>query len=255
LIAGRNFIVRDSVAEFVVNEEFMRKVGIRDPLKIIGKQLEDGNSGLKGEIVGVVKSFHLKSLQSAIEPCAIFSKPNLYKEIAIRLHPGDLPAVLKTIQTIWLKSYPYEVFSYQFVDERIAKFYEKEKQLTGLIQTFALLAIVICALGLYGMISFMVGQKTKEIGIRKVLGAGVENIALLFGREFLALVFVSFVIASPVAWYAMQAWLSDFAYRIEIEWWMPLSGGLFIIIVTMLTVGRKVTQAAMMDPVRSLKTD
>jgi len=255
LLAGRNITGRDSVVEFVVNEEFVKKVGIRDPEKVLGKQLEDGNSGLKGEIVGVVKSFHLKSLQSAIEPCVIFARPGLYKEVAIKLDTKDLAATLKTIQKVWLQQYPDEVFSYQFVDEQIAKFYEKEQQLTDLIRVFAMVAIFICSLGLYGMISFMVTQKTKEIGVRKILGARVDSILMLFGKEFIWLIVISFTFATPFSWYFMNAWLSNFAYRIELHWWIFASGGFIILMITMLTVCRKVVKAAWTNPVNSLGMD
>ena len=255
LLAGRSPVDRDSVTEFVVNEELMRRLGIQDPQKILGRQLEDGNTGFKGPIVGVVKSFHLKSLQDAVEPCAIFANPKLYKEVAVKLGTRDFSKSLKTIQNAWQKIYPDEVFEYQFVDEKIARFYQKEEQLTTLIQSFAVIAIFICCLGLYGMVSFMVSQRTKEIGVRKVLGAGVHSIVLLFGKEFLQLVCLSCIIATPVAWYVMNNWLNNFAYRINLHWWLMASGGLIILLITLLTVGYKVIRAALMNPVTSLKIE
>lgn len=255
LLAGRNSVDRDSVTEFVVNEELMHRLGIQDPQKMLGRQLEDGNTGFKGPIVGVVKSFHLKSLQDAVEPCAIFANPKLYKEVAIKLDTRDFSKSLKTIQNAWQKIYPDEVFDYQFVDEKIARFYQKEEQLTTLIQSFAVIAIFICCLGLYGMVSFMVSQRTKEIGVRKVLGAGVRSIVLLFGKEFLLLVCISCIIATPVAWYVMNNWLNNFAYRINLHWWLMASGGMIILLITLLTVGYKVVHAALMNPVKSLKIE
>ncbi len=255
LLAGRNITARDSITEFVVNEEMMQKLGISKPEKMLGRQLEDGNSGLKGEIVGVVKSFHLKSLQEDVEPCVIFARPELYKEVAIKLDTKDLSETLGAIQEVWKKTYPSEVFSYQFVDEQIMKFYEKEEQLTTLIRSFAMIAILICCLGLYGMVSFMVTQRTKEIGVRKVLGAGMESIILLFGKEFLILVIIAFLIAAPIAWYTMTSWLNGFAYRINLQWWILGSGGILILLITLMTVGNSVVKAALMDPVRSLRIE
>jgi len=255
LLAGRNISAKDSVVEFVVNEELMRKLGIREPQKMLGRQLEDGNSGLKGEIVGVVKSFHLKSLQEAVEPCAIFANPKMYKEVAVKLNTKNFRKTIKSVQKIWQKTYPDEVFSYQFVDEQIAKFYEKEEQLTTLIRSFAMVAILICCLGLYGMVSFMVTQRTKEIGVRKVLGAGVESIVLLFGKEFLILVSIAFIVAAPIAWYTMSSWLNSFAYRIDLKWWILGSGGILILLITLMTVGYKVVKAALMDPGKSLRME
>ncbi len=255
LLSGRNFSAQDSVVEFVVNAEFMKKLGIREPHKILGRQMEDGNSGLKGEIVGVVKNFHLKSLQEAIEPCVIFAKPSLYKEVAVKLETKDLPKSINQIRRAWMKRYPEEVFTYQFVDEQIEKFYEKEQDLASLIRTFSFAGIFICCLGLFGMVSFLVSQKTKEIGVRKVLGAGVLNIVSLFSKEFLALAFTAFIIALPLSWYLMRNWLAGFAYRIELDWWLFASGGALIMLITMLTVGWKVAKAAIMDPVKSLRAE
>ncbi|KAA6436990.1 FtsX-like permease family protein [Dyadobacter flavalbus] len=255
LLAGRNFIIRDSVTEFLVNRELMQKAGIRNPEHMIGKQFVDGNSGLEGKIVGVVNNFHLKSLQEEIKPCALFHHPKLYKEVAVRLDTEDFSRSILRIQNAWQKIYPEEVFTYQFVDEKIEKFYEKEDQLATLIRSFAMIAILICCLGLYGMISFMVTHKTKEIGVRKVLGAGVNNIILLFGKEFLILVSTAFIIAAPIAWYVMKNWLDGFAYRIHFHWWILASGGIIILSVTFLTVGFKVIKAAWMNPVKSLATD
>ncbi|MBE9462402.1 FtsX-like permease family protein [Dyadobacter subterraneus] len=255
LLSGRSLMKRDSVVEFVINEELMKRLGVQDPQFILGKQLEDGASGFKGEIVGVVKSFHLKSLQEAVEPCVIFANPKLYKEVAVKLDTRNLSQSIQHINQAWQKTYPDEVFSYEFVDEKIAKFYEKEEQLTSLIRSFAMVAILICCLGLYGMVSFMVTQKTKEIGVRKVLGASVADIVSLFGKEFLILVAVAFLIAAPVAWFAMTNWLNHFAYRINLDWWILASGGIIILLITLLTVGYKVVTAALMNPVKSLASE
>jgi putative ABC transport system permease protein len=255
LMAGRSFVASDSITEFVINQELMHKLGILDPDKILGKMLTTGMHDRQGRIVGVVKSFHLKSLQAETEPCAIFAKPEQYKEVAIRLDARNMEKSIQNIQKVWQKTYPSEVFSYHFVDEQIAKFYEKEEQLIALIRSFAMVAIVICCLGLYGMVSFMVTQRTKEIGVRKVLGAGVEGIVLLFGKEFLILVLVAFIIAVPFVWYASTSWLNGFAYRIDLKWWIMASGGVLILLITMMTVGYKVVQAAWMDPVKSLRME
>jgi putative ABC transport system permease protein len=255
LVAGRSYADRESVSEFVVNEEFMRKLGIADPQQILGKVLRTGLNNQTGEIVGVVKSFHLKSLQSATEPCAIFARPEQYKELAIKLNTTDFHQTLATVQDVWQKIYPDEVFSYQFVDDQIAKFYEKEEQLTRLIQSFAMVGIGICCLGLYGMVSFMVVQRTKEIGVRKVLGAGVDSIIVLFGKEFVVLVVLAFVVAAPLSWHMMSSWLNGFAYRIDLQWWILFFGGASVLIISLMTVGYKVLKAALMDPVKSLRME
>lgn len=255
LIAGQSFMDKDSLTEFVINEELMRLLGIHDPHKILGKTMEDGNSGFKGPIVGVVNSFHLKSLQEAIEPCAIFANPKLYKEVAIKMDTKNLSRTLENIQKAWTKIYPNEVFEYQFVEEKIARLYEKEELLTKLIEAFAGIAILICALGLYGMVSYMVSQRTKEIAIRKILGARIDGILLLFGKEFIALVALAFILSAPVTWYAMKNWLNNFAYRIDLDWWILATGGIIMLTITLITVGYKVVMAAMTNPVSSLKNE
>jgi putative ABC transport system permease protein len=255
LLAGRSFLAKDSITEFVVNEEFMKRVGVQEAQKMLGKQLEDGNTGLKGEIVGVVRSFHLKSLQNAIEPCAIFARPTLYKQMAVKLGTGEVTTSLGNLRAAWLKIYPDEVFDFHFLDDQIARFYQHEQQLTHLIQAFALVAVIICCLGLFGMISFMVSYKTREIGVRKVLGAGVISIVWLFGREFLLLIGGACLVAVPAVLYLARQWLANFVYRIDLEWWLPALGCLVIVVVTLLTVGIQVAKAALADPVKSLRSD
>ncbi|QRQ99859.1 FtsX-like permease family protein [Dyadobacter sandarakinus] len=252
LLAGRSFSDRDSVREFIVNEEFMKKLGIRDPAYLLGRSVEDGFSGNKSRIVGVVKSFHLKSLQEGIEPCIIYAQPEQYREIAVRLNPGNISTALSHLRNAWQASYPDEVFNYEFADQKIASFYAKEAQLTSLIRAFAWVAIAICCLGLYGMVSFMVTQKTREIGVRKVLGAGVDSILVLFGKEFMLMILIAFAVSAPLTWLAMNSWLSHFAYRIHLNVWLAVSGGLLIIPVTALTIGYKAVSAALMNPVKSL---
>ncbi len=255
LLAGRNFTAREPDTAFIVNEELMHKLGISDPEEMLGRQLEDGNTSAKGEIVGVVKQFHLKSLQEPVEPCVVFAHPRLYKELAIRLNTNDFSRTLGVVREVWKEFYPNEVFSYEFVDDQIAGFYEKEAQLTALIRVFAVVAILICCLGLYGMVSFILTQRTKEIGIRKVLGAGVSSIVFLFGKEFMMIVMIAFVVAVPVAWYAMSSWLNDFAYRIDLSWWMFAAAGIVALIIVMFTVSFQVTKAALVNPVRSIRVE
>ncbi|WP_031527228.1 FtsX-like permease family protein [Dyadobacter crusticola] len=255
LLAGRSFSDRNSVREFVVNEELMKKLGVRDPDQMIGRSMEDGTSGYKGRIVGVVKSFHLSSLHDATEPCAIYAQPEQYREVAIRLDLSSLTNSISHIRKAWQAHYPGEVFGWEFTEEKIASFYAKEEQLTNLIRLFAWVAIVICCLGLYGMISFMVTEKTKEIGVRKVLGASVDSILALFGKELLVLTGISCLLAVPAAWSLMNTWLSHFAYRIDLHWWLVAAGSLFIVPVIVLTIGFKVMQAAKMNPVKSLASD
>lgn len=255
LLAGRSYSDRKGVNEFVINEELMRKLGFTNPEKILGKMLHTGMDDRKGAIVGVVKSFHLKSLEAAIEPCAIFANPDRYKEIAVKVNTRNWSKSLQSLQFVWQKAYPDEVFSYQLVEEQIAHFYEKEEQLTSLITSFAFIAIMICCLGLFGMVSFMVVDRTREIGIRKVLGAGVESILVLFGKEFVILTIIAFIVAIPASRYLMESWLNGFVYRVDLKLWLFVMSGLLILVITLSTIGYRVVQAALMNPVKSLGGD
>ncbi|GAB3264088.1 ABC transporter permease [Larkinella harenae] len=255
IIAGRDITESDTIREYLVNEALLRKMNIRDPQKAIGKTLQYHLSPVPLPIVGVVKDFHMRSLRDPIEPCFIASYAELYKRVGIRISGHNPEQTVQRIQQVWEKIYPDEVFEYEFLDEQLARFYESENLLFRLVNTFAGLAILICGLGLYGLVSLVVVQRTKEIGIRKVLGASVASIVALLSKDFLKLVVIALVIAAPIAGYAMSQWLDDFAYRIAMQWWMfGLAGGLAIV-VALATVSFQSIKAALANPVRSLRSE
>jgi putative ABC transport system permease protein len=255
LLAGRNLMERDTVTEFIVNEEFVKRLGFTDYNAVIGKSLYEGNAEITGTIVGVVRDFHQQSLQNPIEPCVIYSHPSIFRQAGIRLNTRDLPRTLQSIQSAWVNTFPNHVFKYEFVDEKIARLYEKETLIAKLTRLFTGVAILICCLGFYGLVSFMASHKTKEIGIRKVLGASVPDILMLFGKEFIALILLSFLIAAPLAGWLMHHWLQGFAYRVELSGSLFALNALLVSAIVLLTVGFQTVKAALANPVKSLRTE
>jgi putative ABC transport system permease protein len=255
LLAGRNFMERDSLVEVVVNETFVKKLGFRSPEQVLNKAIEDGTRNTKGVIVGVVKDFHLKSLHQEIEPCAIFYFPEGFAQLGVKLHTKNLASTLAQIQQQWQRLLPQSVFSYQFLDEQIARFYQKELLVGRLVNLFSGLAIFIACLGLFGLATFTAEQRTKEMGIRKVLGASAISLVTLLTKDFTRLVLVAFLIASPLAWYLAEQWLEGFAYRIKISWWIFALAGALALIIALLTVSYQAIKAAMVNPVKSLRSE
>jgi ABC-type antimicrobial peptide transport system permease subunit len=162
---------------------------------------------------------------------------------------------MQSIKKIWEQTFPNNVYEYRFLDDKVASFYKQENQLSQLYKIFAAIAIFLSCLGLYGLASFMAVQRIKEVGIRKVLGATAGNIVYLFSKEFIILISIAFLIATPLAWYFMNKWLQDYAYRINISWWLFAAGGLAAIIIALATISFQAIKAAVANPVKSLRTE
>lgn len=256
LLAGRNLAHSDTVKEFLINEELMRTLGFSDPYEIIGQTVDFENKKLP--VVGVVKDFHMKSLHEKIEPVILANEMSNFSCFNIRLNNTDsdgLKSGLDKIEMAWKKIYPDAPFEYHFLDETIKNFYQSEQRISKLINTATGLAIFISCLGLFGLASFTSAQRTKEIGIRKVMGASVKEIVFLLSKEFLALVFIAFVIALPFAWIIANEWLKEFPYHTSIQIWMYAVTALGAIIVAMITVGYQTLKAANTNPVESLRNE
>jgi putative ABC transport system permease protein len=254
-VAGRPYYPGDTVREFVVNEALLKKLGVTNPQDAVGKQIDFWDGDKVGTIAGVIKDFNAYSLREAIVPVVLSTWKDVYQTINIKIKPGTEKAVLPFIQNLWTGTFPDYVYSYKFLDETIEKFYKQEDQLSQLYKIFAGIAIFISCLGLYGLVSFMAVQRTKEVGIRKVLGASARNIIYLLSREFTVLIIIAFVISAPIAWYFMHQWLQNYTYRI------PLSASIFIlaiissIVIAWITVAHRAIKAAMANPVKSLRTE
>jgi ABC-type antimicrobial peptide transport system permease subunit len=252
LIAGKGYRPSDTAREVVINETLMKKLGHQDPNAVVGKEIRTGR-GPWLPIVGVVRDFKTNSLREETKPILISTLRNFYYSSSLKLKSGNLAATREKIEDIWNRYNPNHAAIVNFLDESIENFYRQENQLSLLYKVFAVIALFISCLGLYGLVSFMAVQRRREVGIRKVLGASVSHILFLFSKEFTILVLLAFVIAAPLAWYMMSEWLSNFAYRIEMGIGIFALAIFASVIVAWITVGYKSFRAATSSPVRSIR--
>ncbi len=253
---GRDFspaFISDS-SNVIVNEEAVKQMGITNP---IGYEITNRRDMVrKGKIIGVVKDFHLRSLHSPIEPLCLFLDTNPgWGYISVRTEPGKTKEAIASMARANKKYNPEFPFSYTFADEEFRKQYAAEALVENLTKAFSSLTIFISCLGLFGLAMFSAEQRTKEIGIRKILGATVSGIVQLLSKDFMKLILLSFLIACPVAWWALTQWLQDFAYRTEIDWWIFGAAGIAAVLIVLLTVGSLAMKAAMANPVESLRSE
>jgi putative ABC transport system permease protein len=260
VVSGRPFSkdFRTDSAGIILNEAAVKDLGY-DVQSAPGKKVYYDFQGyhLSLDIVGVVKNYNYESLHSKIKPLGFVTRyfANKYTYLIADIKPGNYSRLLSAIGQSWKKVNPNLPFVYSFLDKDFQKNYEKDERTSSIVMYFTLIAIVIACLGLFGLAAFSAEQRSKEIGIRKVLGASVTNVTTLLSRDFVKLVIVSIVIASPIAWYGMNKWLQNFEYRIHIEWWMFLAAGLSAIVIALLTVSFQAIKAALMNPVKSLRTE
>lgn len=254
-VAGRPYYPSDTVREFVVNQNLLNKLGIRDPKDAIGKEINFWNSYLKAPIVGVIKDFNSASLHQPMNPVILSTFRKQYQLVNIKIKPGKEKQVLDYVEKEWNSAFPDNVYQYQFMDKKIENFYLQETRLSKLYTIFAAIAIFISCLGLYGLVSFMAAQRIKEVGIRKVLGASVFNIVYLFSKEFTLLILIAFGIAAPLSYYFMHQWLQDFSYRISIGAGVFILAILGSVLIAWITVGYRAVRAALSNPVKSLRTE
>ncbi len=255
IVAGRDFSKDNPANEYLINETLAKQIGYTNP---IGKQINLSGGWPAGIITGVVSDFNYSSLHTKIEPLIISSvnyMPVWQKQLYIKVSTASISNTLKEVQTELKSITGDNDLSYQFLDEHFKQVYQSERQAGTMIAIAGGLAIAIACLGLFSLAAFVIVRRTKEIGIRKVLGASVQNIVATLSKDFIRLVIMAFVIASPIAWYAMHNWLQDFAYRIEISWWMFGFAGLLAVLIAILTVSFQAIKAAIANPVKSLRTE
>lgn len=253
-IAGKAYRASDTARELVVNETLVRKLGIKRADDALGKTITFDSYG-NLPITGVVADFKTNSMREEIKPLVMFPSKQSEQQIAVKIESRRLAKTAALVQSAWEKKYPEYAYTGFFVDESIAKFYEQENQLELIYKVFALIAIFISCLGLYGLVSFMAVQRTREVGIRKILGASISSIVYLFSKEFLVLIIVAFVIGAPLAWYLMNGWLQTFAYRISPGLWVFVTAMATSILIGWFTVGYKALKAALANPVNSLRSE
>jgi len=260
LLAGRNILGSDSTREFILNETCAQQLGFLHPADAIGKIVNTGMNNSTGQVVGIVKDFHLTSLREPITPFFLASYEPGERIISVKLATygrsvGHLTALLAKMEKAWKEVYPNRKFNYSFFDETIAALYEGERKTARIMSIAMAIAIFISCMGLFGLAAFIAEQRTKEIGIRKVLGATVTDIVALLSADFVRLVVIAIVIASPVAYYFMHRWLQDFAYRVPISWWIYVLAGGGAILIALVTVSLQSVRAATANPVESLKAE
>jgi putative ABC transport system permease protein len=251
LAAGTGFqgYKTDSI-HYILNETAVREAGITNP---VGKRFKLHN--VDGTIIGVVKDFHFASLKQKIEPAIFAYQPGNDWRMSIRTNGKDAPKAIAAAGRIWKKYNPAFPFDYEFTDKAYDSLYKSDERSGDLFNAFAVIAILISCLGLFGLATYTAQVKVKEIGIRKVLGASVINITNMLSREFLLLVAVSLVIASPIAWYAMSKWLENYVYRISVQWWMFAVAGIAALVIAFATISFQALKAALANPVRSLRSE
>lgn len=254
-VAGRPYYPSDTIREFVVNETLIKKLGFSNPSDALGKTINFGSKGPGYPIVGVVRDFNALSLKQPMSPVILSTWKDIYHAMNIRLRPETRKATIAAVEKLWKEAYPDEVFSYSFLDDTIANFYKQENQLLILYKVFAGIALFISCLGLYGLVLFIATQRTKEVGIRKVLGASTTGIVYLLSKEFILLIVLAFMLALPVAYYLMHNWLQNFTYRIEPEISIFLFSFFSCICIGWITVGYQAIKAAIANPVKSLRTE
>lgn len=258
MIAGRYFSREygTDTASFVINESSAKALGWKNTSQAIGKDFKYGNQ--RGHIIGVINDFHFESMHQAIVPMIMVMFPpsrSYYNNLSIKVTGSNISSAISYLEKTWKKYFPESPVDYTFLDENFDRLYQSEQRQATLFTTFACIAIFIACLGLFGLSAFAISQRIKEIGIRKVLGADVSTIVSLLSKDFLKLVAISALLAFPVAWYFMDNWLQDFAYRINMPWWVFIIAGIVAALIALITISFQAIKAAIANPVKSLRTE
>ncbi|MTI19658.1 FtsX-like permease family protein, partial [Fulvivirga sp. RKSG066] len=246
LLNGRN-VKKDTNRFYLLNETALREMSVADPDEVLGQKISAW--GKEGEVIGVIKDFKTVSLHSQQQPVVLWYEAKMFFLGSVKLKGDGLQETIAEIQREWQHYFPEFTFSYEFLDQKMAQFYEDERRLAKTFSLFAGLAIVIGAIGLLGLISFSINQKTKEIGVRKILGASLAQVMYLLSFDFVRLVIIAFAIAAPLSWYVMEHWLNEFATRITLNFWIFMAGLSFTLFITIMIISFKSVRAALANPV------
>lgn len=256
LLAGRNFTATaatDTIRKVILNETAIKRFGWKEPQAAIGKPFRMGNR--TGVVVAVTNDFHYNSLQQVIEPLAITPLDGGFSRITLRIDVKKADRAIAAIESSWKKHFPAALFDYGFLSQQIQLQYEAEERFSKIFLYFSVLSLLIACLGLYGLISYTIFQKTKEIGIRKILGATASGITAKLSASLVRPVLIACFISMPIAWYVMSSWLQNFAYRIDLSWWMFTAAAVLVLLIALMTVGFQAFKAAIANPVKSLRTE
>ncbi len=255
LIFGKNF-TKENSREIIVNQAFVRESGLENPLgQFVQLNPDYSHGSAPFQIVGVIKDYHFESLRHKIQPMVMYQNVHNTGGIWLKINKLHTQSALKTFEKLYREAVPGAVYNYDFLDDLNAKNYARELRWQKIITIFAVISLLICCLGLFGLAHLNAGQRTKEIGIRKILGASVASISNLLVGDFLKLVIISIFVGSPLAFYFMKKWLSDFAYRVDIQWWMFVLAGAAAVGIAILTVSLQSVKAALANPVKSLRSE
>ncbi len=263
LVAGRNFdnSASDNGTSFLINESLAKELlqnegGGKDFSTLIGQKFGFSGMDSAGQIVGVTKDFNFNSLHHKIETLTLYNQKDFgFSEISLKVSGENVPEAIAQIESIWNRLIPEQQFEYQFLDDHFKELYRADRTVNSIIGMLTILSILISCLGLFGLVSFTMEQRVKEIGIRKVLGASVATVVTILSKDFIKLVLIAILIAIPISWYAVDRWIQDFAYRIAIEWSVFVISGLAAILIALATVSSQAFKAALMNPVKSLKSE
>lgn len=252
VMAGRNFLKSDSLDGAIVNRTLVRKFGFATPEDAIGQPIAVDD--IDYTIVGVIDDFHNQSVRDKISEMVFVMKPRMFYTSSIRLSdPTRVQESIVALQDIWAAAYPSMLFEYRFFDDNIEAFYKEERKLSKLLQIFSGVFLLLACLGLYGLLSFVVNRRMKEVAVRKVFGAGVAHIVGLISKDYVVLILVSFAIAAPASWYLMNQWLENFEFHIPITWWILIAPGAVALAIAMITLSGKLLRAASKNPAETLK--
>jgi ABC-type antimicrobial peptide transport system permease subunit len=256
LLAGRNLTIQDTSGNILINKTLVKVLQLGSPEQAVGMELKMGG---KVTVVGVIDDFFSNSVKESVDNMALAINPKRYRNVSIKLNlqgdHGSAMDAVRRIEKIWTATYPESIFDFQFFDENIRAFYAQEQKYAQLFQLFSIVFLLIGCLGLYGLITFVVNRKSKEVAIRKVLGATLTSILMMFSKEYVQLIILSFVLAVPVAYYAVDSWLGNFAHHIELNGWLFVVPGVLVLIIALIVVGAKSAKAANRNPVESLRTE
>jgi putative ABC transport system permease protein len=239
----------------IINETAVAKLGLGSPEEALGKRVHVGINDITPAIIGVVADFHEQSLRDAIDPVVMIIYPELYYDAGIAITGENIPETIEFVKKTWTDIFPEDYFNYEFLDDHLQNLYEAEQRQLVLFRIFSGISIFIGCLGLLGLVSFMANQKLKEIGVRKVFGASVTGILLIFSKEFMRLIIIAFLVAAPLAWYFMNLWLQNFKYHISIHWWDYALGLLFTVTIALATVAYRSVRAGLSNPIDSLRAE
>jgi len=257
LVSGRDFsrdFPSDRKEAFIVNESAVKSFNWGTNKQALGKKI-DWAFGKTGKVVGVVKDFNYSSLHNGISPLLIHIFPSFHRRLSVRLRPEDIPETVSALESVWKNTIAESPFKYAFMEENYNNLYIAEKNMKSVLSAFTILSVFVACLGLFGLAAFTIRQRYKEIGMRKVLGADIRDIVKLLSKDFLKLVLISVLVAIPIAWFAIDRWLRDFAYKVTVDMWIFIFAGLAALLIALLTVSLQAVRAAVANPVKSIRTE